>query len=69
MKDHPVGIEYRYSAQKNPGRFRNLLDQDHKTRLFDGKVGCGSCHSLYADNASFIVASDSEVLCRNCHIK
>jgi predicted CXXCH cytochrome family protein len=69
MKDHPVGTDYRYSAQKNPGRFKTFFDQDQKTRLFNGKVGCGSCHSLYADSTSFIVAPDEKVLCRNCHIR
>lgn len=69
MKDHPIGINYEDVATKKatvyPYRYPIV---NSKIRLFNGKVGCGSCHSLYADNKNNVIASDNSTsLCKDCH--
>jgi hypothetical protein len=66
LANHPIGGE-----QRPRGRGDSLLPPerlDPRVRLFDGRVGCGSCHSLYADHDSLLVISNqSSRLCLNCH--
>lgn len=70
MSDHPIGIDYTQIAMRLAGEYRFPLSFESRIRLFDGKVGCGSCHSLYADNKAHIVLEgQDDILCRTCHIK
>ena len=70
---HPIGVEYEASlrTRQQSRRFSNLRDRallDERIRLFDGKVGCGSCHNPYADNPSFLVIEPrGGQLCLSCH--
>ena len=44
--DHPIGVDYVALASKNPA----LMDParlDPGIRLFDGRIGCGTCHVPY----------------------
>mgnify|MGYP000943717110 CR=1 FL=1 len=68
--DHPIGILMRASSRTQDGDFRlaspNRLDR--RIRLFDGAVGCGSCHSVYSKERSHLVMSNrGSALCLNCH--
>ncbi|MHC4317018.1 MAG: cytochrome c3 family protein [Planctomycetota bacterium] len=41
---------------------------DRRIRLFDNRVGCGSCHSPFADDEALLVMSNLRSrLCLSCH--
>jgi predicted CXXCH cytochrome family protein len=65
--DHPIGMNYRHIARHEQGRF-NFPLTDHEIRLFDGNVGCGSCHSPYSPQKNNLVMSNlKSALCLKCH--
>ncbi len=69
MSDHAIGMRYAAVARQI-GEFNYPPTDAERIRLFDGKVGCGSCHSLYADNPAYLaVKQNYGRLCRSCHIK
>ncbi|NOX97089.1 MAG: hypothetical protein GXO98_03305 [Nitrospirae bacterium] len=60
---HPIGVRY-----PRDGDFRAYLPK--KIRLFDGKVGCLSCHDPYAKERNLLVMSNRRSrLCLSCHNK
>ena len=68
LKDHPIGMNYKSSSMAKAGRLRSLEHAGSAIRLFDGKVGCGSCHSLYADTKDYLVKENHRsALCSQCH--
>ena len=70
MKDHPIGMSYERTMANNMHGFNPLATDSEEIRLFDGKVGCGSCHSLYSRQKNYVVAnSNGTTLCRQCHYK
>lgn len=65
---HPVGVDYRQAVKKGGYRRQELLNR--RIRLFDGKLGCSSCHNIYSTLPSLLVTSNSRsALCFECHIK
>ncbi|MCD6392606.1 MAG: hypothetical protein J7M40_03775 [Planctomycetes bacterium] len=44
MSDHAIGMRYAAVAGRRTGQFNYPLIESERIRLFDGKVGCGSCH-------------------------
>lgn len=67
---HPIGIDYDRAAWRN----RELVPMDEvdpRIVFFDGKVGCGSCHNLYAPGggASLVIGDrdNYQDLCFGCH--
>ncbi|MHC4546483.1 MAG: hypothetical protein ACYSYL_18550, partial [Planctomycetota bacterium] len=54
MSDHPIGMEYRDVALRRVGGYKFPLFGE-RIRLFKGKLGCGSCHSLYAQTKDHLV--------------
>lgn len=67
MASHPIGMDYEYTALNKP-RYNILSFQGSGIRLFNGKLGCGSCHSLYAETQYHLVADyQDSTLCRKCH--
>lgn len=67
MTDHPIGMDYRIIASQDPMYFNSLAGHE-EIRMFEGKVGCGSCHSPYSTAPSNLVAPyEGSVLCRVCH--
>ena len=44
--DHPIGVDYVALASKDP-TLRDPSKLDPGIRLFDGKIGCGTCHVPY----------------------
>ncbi len=69
MSDHAIGMRY-VAVARQRGELKYPPADAERIRLFDGKVGCGSCHSLYADNPAYLVAKQNNgQLCRKCHIK
>jgi hypothetical protein len=68
--DHPIGMNYQTIISRQPGKYRSLSTINSRIRLFDGQVGCGSCHNLY-NQATYNLAAPFErgVLCLQCHNK
>lgn len=66
---HPVGMDYRKAAlQDRELRPVELLSP--LITLYEGKVGCGSCHNPYSREKRMLVVSNrGSALCRECHIK
>ncbi len=63
---HPIGVE-----QRPRGAGDNLVPAhtlDPRIRLFDGRVGCGSCHNPYSGHEAMLVMSNqASALCLTCH--
>jgi predicted CXXCH cytochrome family protein len=65
--DHPIGMSYQRASFEKPGRYFPLINNP-QIRLFDGRVGCGSCHSLYSrQEKKLVVRNDRGNLCVKCH--
>jgi predicted CXXCH cytochrome family protein len=65
---HPIGVDYGQAQRK--GRYRHSAALNKKIRLFSGKMGCGSCHSLYSSfPKKLIMSNNGSALCLECHIK
>ncbi len=70
MSDHPIGMTYITRASGNRREFNMPLTMDARIRLFDGRVGCGSCHNLYNNRKNNLALPFARgLLCRQCHIK
>jgi hypothetical protein len=68
--DHPIGMNYSNIAKQNTKDFKYPLNYDTGIRLFDGQMGCGSCHSLYNRTPNNLVARyERGILCKICHNK
>lgn len=68
MSDHPIGMDYQSVLTANSMEFNPLSGDQNRMRMFDGKVGCGSCHSLYSQTPFHLaVKNESNALCRKCH--
>jgi predicted CXXCH cytochrome family protein len=68
--DHPVGVVLDESrGLLEGGRLRAARAVDRRVRLFDRTVGCGSCHSVYAERDNLLVMSNrASALCVACHV-
>jgi len=70
-QDHPIGIPYRVSKRGGSfgsGRMVHPASLDGRVRLFEGTVGCGSCHSVYSREPGHLVMSNlGSALCLSCH--
>lgn len=63
---HPIGVDY---AGAEP-TFVPLESLRSEIQLFDGKVGCGSCHNPYAKrHFQLVMSNEYSALCFACHIK
>lgn len=70
LEEHPVGVPYRNSrsATEVPVVLNPASHLDPGIRLFDGQVGCGSCHSPYSTQPKLLVMSNLHGrLCLGCH--
>jgi hypothetical protein len=66
---HPIGVEYS-PARSRRSRYRPVAQLDRRVRLFDGKLGCCSCHEPYSDAKHGLVMSNAKsALCLECHQK
>lgn len=70
-QDHPIGVLY----QKRMGRKAEIELQpsfrlDPRIGLFEGTVGCASCHSVYLPSRGHLVmGNDQSRLCLSCHVE
>jgi predicted CXXCH cytochrome family protein len=62
---HPVGVLY----VETPA-YSKIADLPASIRLFDGTVGCGSCHNPYSKmHFELTVTVERSELCFACHLK
>lgn len=62
---HPVGVEYPRS-----GDFTYPGSLPASVRLFDGRIGCLSCHEIYSAEKNMLVMNNKgSRLCLTCHKK
>jgi predicted CXXCH cytochrome family protein len=67
---HPIGIKYREKSMKKMNSFNPVSMLSKEVPLFDGKIGCGTCHSIYSSNRAMLVMDNmGSRLCRECHLK
>jgi len=66
---HPIGMDYRKAAlQDRELRAVELISP--LIALYDGKVGCASCHNPYSRQRRMLILDNTgSALCRECHIK
>lgn len=66
--EHPIGVRMRFGEQKRDHDFGMATRLDRRVRLFDGMVGCGTCHSPYSRQPGQLVMSNrGSALCLSCH--
>jgi predicted CXXCH cytochrome family protein len=64
---HPIGTDYMKAYRK--GRLKHPSSINPAVRLFDGKVGCGSCHNMYSKEKNRLVMNNrGSALCMACHL-
>ncbi len=64
---HPVSVEYRAGEPDAPP-LHTSMTLDERIRLFDDRVECASCHSVYARTPGLLVVSNERSrLCLSCH--
>ena len=67
---HPIGTRYRDASIKKMNKYRPESMLKKEIKLFDGKIGCGTCHSIYSSNRAMLVMDNmGSRLCRECHLK
>jgi predicted CXXCH cytochrome family protein len=65
---HPIGVLYKATSSRDAIELRAPGSLDQRIRLFDQRVGCGSCHSIYSGHQKELVfPNDRSALCLSCH--
>ena len=68
--NHPVGVSLAQISAKNPLKFNDPYALPPNIRLFNGKIGCGTCHNAFSKEKSMLVMNNwRSRLCLKCHIK
>lgn len=68
--DHPIGVPMRVTERTRHGDFWLARRVDSRIRLFDGLIGCGTCHSVYAPGqAQLVISNHGSKLCLSCHVQ
>ncbi|MDA8241706.1 MAG: cytochrome c3 family protein [Nitrospiraceae bacterium] len=66
---HPIGVDYRECRMKS-GQLRPLSRVSRRLRLFNGKIGCGTCHDIYSKNPAMLtMTNEGSRMCLSCHVK
>lgn len=67
---HPIGVSYSEARRKYGNAYKDIKTLPKELRLFDGNIGCGTCHNPYSKR-HFELAMSNEVsaLCLACHDK
>lgn len=65
---HPIGVNYPPPYNMRT-RYRPTEMLNPKIRLFDGKLGCCTCHEPYSDKKhGLVMSNERSELCLQCHI-
>ncbi len=68
--NHPVGVLYQQAQNRKPGSFQPQTTLSPEIRLYNGKIGCGTCHNVYSkQKAMLVVGNRGSSLCLQCHVK
>ncbi len=68
--NHPIGISYGAIANKKLRDFNPESLLPEEIRLFDGKIGCGTCHNVYSKEKFMLAVNNyKSKLCMTCHNK
>ena len=68
--NHPVGVSIDLIAAKKPRKFQSARSLPKEIRLFNGKIGCGTCHNAFSNEKSMLVMNNwRSRLCLKCHKK
>ncbi len=68
--NHPVGVSLGRIAGQKPREYNPEIALPREIRLFDGKIGCGTCHNAYSKEKNLLVVGNYKSrLCLACHIK
>ncbi|RJQ46472.1 MAG: hypothetical protein C4538_06630 [Nitrospiraceae bacterium] len=68
--NHPIGASYRDISSRKMNKFRPEHMLNEKIKLYDGKMGCGTCHNIYSkERAMLIMDNRGSRLCLECHSK
>lgn len=63
--NHPIGINYEKFCEGESSK-NYFPVAVLKIKLFDGKIGCGTCHSITSKRGKILVMEQT-MLCRQCH--
>ncbi len=67
---HPIGITYEKSHNRKKGDFRHSSMLRKELKLYQGNIGCGTCHNMYSkEKYMLVIRNDRSALCLECHIK
>ncbi len=70
LSNHPVGVLLDRVAVKKPRNFNPPHALPKEIRLFNGKIGCGTCHNAFSNEKSMLVVNNwRSRLCLKCHKK
>jgi len=68
--NHPIGVSYNKITSKKTHKYRPESTLNREVRLFNGKIGCGTCHNIYSREKKMLVINNrGSRLCLECHIK
>jgi len=68
--EHPLGVSYQDAYLRRPVAYIPPASLNDEIKLFDGKIGCGTCHNRYSRYSFMLVMSnEGSQLCFSCHIK
>ncbi len=66
---HPIGVDYVALASWS-GAYTPYVSLDKRIKLFNNKVGCGSCHNPYSTrHFQLVMSNEHSALCYACHRK
>ncbi len=65
---HPIGIEYNEISRRKHRAYHPASSIDRRIKLFDGKIGCQTCHTHYSEVPHLLVMDNKRSrLCLQCH--
>jgi hypothetical protein len=68
--NHPIGVSYKKISHRRPRDFRPTEMLPKEIRLFNGKIGCCTCHNIYSkERFKLVIDNRYSKLCLECHIK
>jgi predicted CXXCH cytochrome family protein len=67
---HPIGIDYEEARLKHGRKsdLRPLSMVDQRLQLYNGRLGCGTCHDPYSQRENdLVMGNEHSALCFGCH--
>ncbi len=67
---HPIGISYSKASSRSMRKFRPASMLNKKIKLYNGNIGCGTCHNIYSKEKGILILNNqNSSLCLECHKK